>query len=306
MIRDMGAGAHVRRLWTRDATLWTGFGRGDWLGWLGITDDQIASIDHLHKIQADAKQQRRRPRAPARMGGRASARRSSDTSARSRATRKLHVAGLDGSGADQAFEQKVDLASTLFVVRASRAAPSSEHLQAVLLRRAREVVGPDRVAHPLHRITDPGSKLQRVAEADRFRHVFFGLPSIGGRFIGVSDFDWCRGRHGLDVARLARPGRPDGQGLRLVGARRVKTPARCWASSWRLARTSRQGDADHLRPRIHALGAWLGAAHRESTGKEGRGLVPRRQRTLGAPGAYGNDRLFRLRPSGVGARRAPG
>src|SRR5207245_11599449 len=45
-------------------------------------------------------------------------------------------------------------------------------------------------------------------------------------------------------------------------------------------------------PAIHTLGAWLEQLIAESTGKEGQGLVPVDREPLGAPGAYGADRLF--------------
>ena len=54
-LREWGTASKVRRLWARDATLWTGSDEGSWLGWLGITDDQIAHIDHLRRVAEDAR-----------------------------------------------------------------------------------------------------------------------------------------------------------------------------------------------------------------------------------------------------------
>src|SRR5215475_4539680 len=48
---DWRANGKVRRLWQRDATLWTGTDEASWLGWLGITEDQIAQNDHLRKVR---------------------------------------------------------------------------------------------------------------------------------------------------------------------------------------------------------------------------------------------------------------
>src|SRR5262249_7950551 len=45
----------VSRLWRLDASLWTGSDEGQWLGWLGITDDQIAHLDAVKQMAADVK-----------------------------------------------------------------------------------------------------------------------------------------------------------------------------------------------------------------------------------------------------------
>ena len=64
-------------------------------------------------------------------------------------------------------------------------------------------VGADEAGSRFIAITDPGSKLQTVAERDRFRHVAFGVPSIGGRYSVLSDFGLVPAAvMGLDVGRL--------------------------------------------------------------------------------------------------------
>jgi transaldolase/glucose-6-phosphate isomerase len=45
-------------------------------------------------------------------------------------------------------------------------------------------------------------------------------------------------------------------------------------------------------PGIRDFGAWLEQLIAESTGKEGKGLIPTDREPLGAPNVYGNDRLF--------------
>ena len=54
-LQDWRTGGKVRRLWARDATLWTGMDEAGWLGWLGITEDQLAHIDHLKSIAEEVK-----------------------------------------------------------------------------------------------------------------------------------------------------------------------------------------------------------------------------------------------------------
>src|SRR5207245_9553986 len=72
-----------------------------------------------------------------------------------------------------------------------------------LFERARQVVGAERAGGQFIAITDPGSRLQGLAEADRFRRVFSGEPSIGGRYSALSNFGMVPAAiMGLDVARL--------------------------------------------------------------------------------------------------------
>ncbi len=54
-VDDWRANGKVRRLWQRDATLWTGTDEANWLGWLGITEDQLAQHDSLRKVAEDVK-----------------------------------------------------------------------------------------------------------------------------------------------------------------------------------------------------------------------------------------------------------
>src|ERR1700675_2126312 len=54
-LREWETASKVRRLWARDATLWTGSDEGSWLGWLGITEEQIAHIDHLRRVAEDTR-----------------------------------------------------------------------------------------------------------------------------------------------------------------------------------------------------------------------------------------------------------
>jgi transaldolase/glucose-6-phosphate isomerase len=54
-LEDWQVSGKVRRLWARDASLWTGSDERNWLGWLGITEDQLAHSQHLTSIAEEAK-----------------------------------------------------------------------------------------------------------------------------------------------------------------------------------------------------------------------------------------------------------
>jgi transaldolase/glucose-6-phosphate isomerase len=150
-------------------------------------------------------------------------------------------------------------------------------------------------------ITDPGSHLQRVAEGDGFRHIFYGLASIGGRYSALSDFGMIPGSiQGIDIPRFLD------RAEEMVHACASVVPADqnpgvvLGAILGTLAKNGRDKVTIITSPGISDLGAWLEQLLAESTGKDGKGLIPVDREQIGAPGVYGSDRLFvylRLRAS---------
>src|SRR5208337_2687117 len=69
--------------------------------------------------------------------------------------------------------------------------------------RVKQAVGADKAGSRFAAITDPGSKMQQAAESDRFGHIFYGVPSIGGRYSALSNFGMVPAAvMGLDVAKF--------------------------------------------------------------------------------------------------------
>src|SRR5208282_3122485 len=142
-------------------------------------------------------------------------------------------------------------------------------------------------------ITDPGSQMQKVAEADHFRHVFFGLPSIGGRYSALSDFGMVPAAiQGVDVPKLL----DRTEEMVHACASVVPADANPGAILGAILGTGQKLGRDKVTilasPGIRDLGAWLEQLLAESTGKEGKGLIPVDREPLGPPGVYGDDRVF--------------
>jgi hypothetical protein len=142
-------------------------------------------------------------------------------------------------------------------------------------------------------VTDPGSKMQQVAEGDKFRHIFFGLLSIGGRYSALSDFGLVpAAAMGLDVRKFLD------RTLEMVRASAASTPVEenpgvvLGAILGTAARAGRDKVTIITSPGISDLGAWLEQLLAESTGKDGHGIIPVDREQLAAPEAYGNDRVF--------------
>ena len=141
-------------------------------------------------------------------------------------------------------------------------------------------------------ITDPGSKLEQAARADGFRHVLFGLPSIGGRYSALSDFGMGPAAiMGLDVPRLLGAAHEMARACR-ASAAEDNPGAALGAILGVLGNRGRDKVTLVASPGLHDLGAWLEQLLAESTGKRGKGLIPVDREPLGPPERYGQDRLF--------------
>jgi transaldolase/glucose-6-phosphate isomerase len=289
------ANGKMRQLWAQDASLWTGTDEAQWLGWLGITDDQLAHLKHLKNVAKDIQTAGFSHALLLGMGG------SSLGPEVMRMTfgivpsfPELHV--LDSTDPAQVaqFESRVDLAKTLFIVSSKSGSTLEPNiLKQYFFERVRETVGDKEVSNRFIAITDPGSKLQQEAEENGFRHIFFGWPNIGGRYSVLSDFGMVPAAiMGVDVATFLDRAEymvhscagsvppADNPGVVLgviIGV---------------LAQHGRDKVTLIASPGIGDFGAWLEQLLAESTGKDGNGLIPVDQEPLGPPEVYGNDRLF--------------
>jgi transaldolase/glucose-6-phosphate isomerase len=293
----------VRRLWARDASLWTGWDEGDWLGWLCIVDEQIAHAERFRKIAKDVKSGGFSHILLLGMGG------SSlcpevmiKTFGQQPGFPTMHVLDSTDPAQVRAFEKKVDLPRTLCIVSSKSGTTLEPNIfKQYFYDRMVEAVGRERAGQHFIAITDPGSKMAEVARADHFRETCYGLASIGGRYSALSDFGMVpAAAMGVDVPRLLE------KAEEMAHACASSVPARdnpglvLGTVMGVLAQHGRDKVTLIASPAIDDLGAWLEQLLAESTGKKGRGLVPVDREPLGAPAVYGKDRLFvylRLTPS---------
>jgi transaldolase/glucose-6-phosphate isomerase len=285
----------VRRLWARDASIWTGADEANWLGWLGITEDRSAHLDELLKVAAAAKQSGFRNVLLLGMGGSSLCPEVLKmTFGRIEGYPELHVLDSTDPAQVKAFESKVGLKNTLFIVSSKSGGTLEPNIfKQYFFERVKEAVGAAEAGQRFIAITDPGSKMQKVAESDHFRHVFFGLPSIGGRYSALSDFGLVPAAiMGLDVKKFLDRTEdmvhccnhclPVDQNPGVVLGTIMGV----------LAKKGRDKITIITSPGIWDLGAWLEQLIAESTGKEGKGIIPVDQERLGSPDVYGADRLF--------------
>ena len=294
-LREWTQQGKVERLLARDATLWTGTDEASWLGWLGIVDQQLGRIGELQRVAADVRRAGFTHVLLLGMGGSSLCPEVLGmTFGRQPGWPELSVLDSTDPAQIRAGEARVDLARTLFVVSSKSGTTLEPNIfKQYFFERVQQTVGPGKAGERFIAITDPGSKLEQVARADGFRHVLFGLPSIGGRYSALSDFGMAPAAlMGLDVARLIETARAMARACAAPGPAADNPGAALGAILGVLASRGRDKVTLIASPGIHDLGAWLEQLLAESTGKAGKGLIPVDREPLGAPELYGRDRLF--------------
>ena len=194
----------------------------------------------------------------------------------------------------KALEARVDPARTIFIVSSKSGSTLEPNIfKAYFFDRVKQAVGADKAGSRFIAVTDPGSNLEKEARADGFRHIFPGVKSIGGRYSALSNFGMVPAAvMGLDVERLldeaermlsaCAPGVPAEENPGLVLGTILGVAASKGIDKLTIAAS----------PGIYDLGAWLEQLLAESTGKDGKGIIPVDREKLGPPEVYGEDRLF--------------
>ena len=294
-VGEWQAGGKMQRLWQRDASLWTNDDEDKWLGWLDITDEQIAHPIELRNLAKEVWSAGFKDVLLLGMGG------SSlcpevlrITFGKTAGYPDLHVLDSTDPAQVKAFENKIDINRTLFIVSSKSGSTLEPNIfKQYFFERTKQAVGADKADSHFIAITDPDSKMQKVAEADRFRHIFFGRASIGGRYSALSNFGMVPAAIiGIDTKKFLDRTQ---EMVRACGASApvAENPG---AVLGIILGTAAQSGRDKVTiitsPDISDLGAWLEQLLAESTGKLGKGIIPVDREELAAPEMYGSDRLF--------------
>jgi transaldolase/glucose-6-phosphate isomerase len=285
----------ARRLWQGDTSLWTGNDEANWLGWMTITADQLARIQHLNAIAEEVKSVGFKHALLLGMGG------SSLCPEVLRLTfgkiagfPELHVLDSTDPAQIQAIASRIDYRGTVFIVSSKSGGTLEPNIfKQYFFERARQELGPAEAGNRFIAITDPGSNLQRVAESDRFRHIFFGLKNIGGRYSALSDFGMVPAAiMGVDVSRFLHATQEMVHACGPTAPVEENPGVVLGAILGTLCLRGRDKVTIIASPGISDLGAWLEQLLAESTGKIGKGLIPVDREALGRPEVYGKDRVF--------------
>jgi transaldolase/glucose-6-phosphate isomerase len=252
-------GELVERIWSRDPTVWTGRDEGRWLGWLDGPARGLEDVDLLLAL-ADAVSGEIDDVVLLGMGGSSLA---PEVLRQTFGGERFHVLDTTHPAAIRALQSRLDLHRTLFV-------PASKSGTTLETRSHTEYFwklaprGSQWVA-----ITDPGSELAKVARKRQFRAIFSGEPTIGGRYSALSPFGLVPAALlGVDLRRLLERADEMAEACRLATGNPGLELGLSLGEGWEAGR-----DKVCL-PDPHGFGLWVEQLVAESTGKDGKGLVP--------------------------------
>jgi len=252
----------IDRIWERDPTLWTGADEAKWLGWLDEPRrmrERVAEVETFADAVADEGLD---AVVLLGMGGSSLA---PEVLRRTFRVESFHVLDTTHPAAIRAVENAIDLERTLFV-SASKSGGTLEtrsHTDYFWERTGKR--GAAFVA-----ITDPGSELERLARERGFRHVFTGEPTIGGRYSALSPFGIVPAAlMGVDVARLLASADRMADACRRDDGNPGYELGRQFGAGWLEGR-----DKVCIEDTDGGFGLWAEQLIAESTGKQGKGLVP--------------------------------
>ena len=283
----------ARRIWSKDPSLWKSDEDNakvirNSLGWLTVADEMLGVADELVAFAETIRTRGFQYVMVCGMGGSSLCPEVlARTFGKQQGFPELLV--LDSTDPDviAAFANRIDIERCLFVI-ASKSGSTTEpnvfykYWYDQLSQRI-ENPGDNFIA-----ITDPGSPLIETAAELKFQRTFLNQADIGGRYSALSYFGMVPAAlMGIDVRRF------------LDRARQVAQPDVSEKSALPLgvimgecANTGRDKLTLVIDPALETLGLWIEQLVAESTGKEGKGILPVNGEPLGSPDVYGNDRLF--------------
>ncbi|THD71434.1 MAG: bifunctional transaldolase/phosoglucose isomerase [Bradyrhizobium sp.] len=290
---DWRASATIRRLWQHDKSVWTATDEDKWLGWLNsaATADVADYEDYAQKVKG----QNFTDAVVLGMGGSSLGPEVlAKTFAKKAGFPKLHVLDSTDPAQVRAMRASINIAKTLFIVSSKSGGTTEPNvMKDYFFAEVSKAIGADKAGHRFIAVTDPGSSLEKVATKQGFARIFHGDPTIGGRYSVLSPFGLVPAatagidvrsllKHTLSMVRSCGPDVPphENPGVQL-------------GLAMGLAGLEGRDKVTILSSKkIADFGAWAEQLIAESTGKDGKGLIPIDGEPLGDPSLYVDDRFF--------------
>ena len=280
----------ARRIWKRDPSLWGGPGVPeieDRLGWLNVSETMLEHLPQLTTLRDELRGEGYTDAVLLGMGGSSLGpeviRR---TFGDAEGALRLQVLDSTHPDAIAAVEASVELSKTIFIV-SSKSGGTIETTSHYAYFRAK--AKPEQFIV----VTDPGSPLAARAERDGVRRTFLNPSDIGGRYSVLSYFGLVPAAlAGVPVAELLRSAQAGEQTCAHWGQAADNSGLWLGATIGELARRGRDKLTFIVSEPIGSFGLWAEQLVAESTGKQGRGILPVADEPLGDPGVYGDDRVF--------------
>jgi len=289
-----------QRIWEKDSTVWIADPDQaaqtpeltNRLGWLDIAEEMLAEADDLAAFASEIKTAGFKEVVLLGMGGSSLAPELYMTTFAQHAD-GLPVIVLDSTNPDQisAVEANIaDMARTLFIVP-SKSGGTLETLS--LYKHFYQAVSEikDNPGENFVAITDPGSKLEKLAQEKGFRKIFAGPPEVGGRFSALTYFGLVPAALiGVNLPKLLR--RANAMADACKNHASLNPGLQLGAALGELAQLGRDKVTFFISPDVAAFGVWVEQLIAESTGKHGVGILPVADEAIADPAFYNNDRVF--------------
>ena len=288
----------VKRIWAKDGSVWKDDSAAQqeiarWLGWLDVASLMRKRADEITAFAQEVKDAGFRSVVLLGMGG---------SSLAPEVINRVHGTAegwprffmLDSTdpGTIEAIERRIDPATTLFIVSSKSGGTIEPNSFYKYFRGKVEAARGADAGGNFVAITDPGTSLEKLAAEKGFRRTFSNMEDIGGRYSALSYFGMVPAAlMGIDLASFldravamekacANPKPEDNPGVWLG-----TIMGKAWKAGRDKVTILTSIDLD-------SFGLWAEQLIAESTGKEGKGLVPVAGEPVGRPSAYGRDRLF--------------
>lgn len=286
----------LRRLWAKDPTLW--FPKpvpeiADRLGWLDLPESMHEKLEALDAFVEEAKAEEKQHVVLLGMGGSSLAPEVfQNTFGNAKGFPELIVLDSTHPAAVRSVEKRIDLRRTIFLV-SSKSGTTLETLS--LFKYFWEKVGQVTENPGSHfvAVTDPDTPLTKLAYQSGFRHIFPATPDVGGRYSALTVFGLLPAALiGLDVHKFLDRSLIMSENCAFCVSSREATGLVLAAALGELATLGRDKITFLTSPSIRYFPVWLEQLIAESTGKEGKGIIPIVDEPIASPDVYGDDRVF--------------
>ncbi len=274
--------------------MWTGHDEDKWLGWLDAVEREQKGLAHYQSFADWVKHEGFTDAVVLGMGGSSLGPEVlAMTFGQASGFPKLQVLDSTDPAQISRIEASVKLDTTLFIVSSKSGSTTEPNvLMDYFFARVGEKLK-DKAGSHFVAVTDPGSLLEKTAKTRGFAHVFFGEPSIGGRYSVLSPFGLVpAAAAGIDLAKFldlsASMVRACGRGCAASDNPGIQLGLALGAAN----KAGRDKVTLSASKKIADFGAWAEQLIAESTGKNGKALIPLAGETLGKPEVYGRDRIF--------------
>ncbi|MEA2837055.1 MAG: transaldolase / glucose-6-phosphate isomerase [Bradyrhizobium sp.] len=289
------ASGKIRRLWQHDKSIWSGTDEDKWLGWLSSVSAEKSKLADYRDFAAWVKQRGFTHAVVLGMGGSSLGPEViAETFGQQPGFPKLHVLDSTDPAQVRALASAVNPAKTLFIVSSKSGGTTEPNvMKDYFFAEVSAAIGADKAGGHFVAVTDPGSSLEKAAKAQGFARIFHGDPTIGGRYSVLSPFGLVpAAAAGIDLGRvldlslsMVRSCGPDvppqeNPGVQLGLAMGIA------------GQEGRDKVTILSSKKIAHFGAWAEQLIAESTGKDGKGLIPIDGEPLGEPAVYSGDRFF--------------